>query len=647
MTTYALLPNFGAGAQFFDDSGDPLSGGWLYSYDAGSTTPANTWTSHTGGTLNANPIHLDAAGRIPEEIWIDVDKQYKFILKDSVFYQIWEKDYVGVYVPAPYVPPTPTPVLPEFITVWDFLSDAQILAVQNRTFVGDLSAEIQLAIDYVAAQLTTYSERPIGTLFFPAGGYRIESTLIVSSPIYIQGAGQGGEWTAAQTDIRWYGGAAKMIEFGTVGDGLPFYGGGISQLRLDGRAVASHALYIRGARQFEFSDLYLTGATVGALELTNPNTQANPTGLGAFRNIWINQYFTAADGIRIISPTPVTGPSGSTLCLWDDVFIEHTSGSGLYVNGGDNHTWTRFVAFSSDGSTPGIYFAGVDPTNTQSAHTFINAAASAGVRIDSAGDENDAHTFINFDDGDLYPGVSAFYGNGVGRINATTHSGRLFGSFKTHSYRDTIKHDSMMYVDYNAPVLNTQDGTWRANATAVNNAVQPGGAIEIINSGVPNNAASLYSCATLGASGMSQQFNPHLIFTVSPIDVTQSIHRWGFMDSNSNPPTNGIYVEANPAHATYYRMVAMDNTVPTYLDQTINNYANGQVLQWRIEVGVGVASFYVRQSPNRFFRFVGTMTTGLPAVGIYLDTVFQVVGLDGNPRNVFIYDVKQGFLTEQ
>ena len=73
----------GAGAQFFDDSGNPLSGGKVYTYLAGTTTPATTYTSRDGLTPNANPIVLDSAGRTPAEIWVTGGALYKFIVKTS------------------------------------------------------------------------------------------------------------------------------------------------------------------------------------------------------------------------------------------------------------------------------------------------------------------------------------------------------------------------------------------------------------------------------------------------------------------------------------------------------------------------------------------------------------------------------------
>ena len=82
MTTVNLSSLAGSGSQFFNDSGVPLSGGLIYTYTAGGTTPLVTYTSSTGLTAHPNPIVLDAAGRI-NEIWIAEGTSYKFIVKTS------------------------------------------------------------------------------------------------------------------------------------------------------------------------------------------------------------------------------------------------------------------------------------------------------------------------------------------------------------------------------------------------------------------------------------------------------------------------------------------------------------------------------------------------------------------------------------
>ena len=84
----------GAGAQFFDNNGNPLSGGLIYTYAAGTTTPAATYTSYTGGTANANPIVLDSAGRTPAQIWLTEGSSYKFVLETALAVTIKTDDNI-------------------------------------------------------------------------------------------------------------------------------------------------------------------------------------------------------------------------------------------------------------------------------------------------------------------------------------------------------------------------------------------------------------------------------------------------------------------------------------------------------------------------------------------------------------------------
>jgi len=78
-----LSPVAGAAQQFFSNSGVPLAGGLLYTYAAGTTTPLATYTTAAGTTANSNPIVLNSAGRLSNEVWLTSTLTYKFILKDS------------------------------------------------------------------------------------------------------------------------------------------------------------------------------------------------------------------------------------------------------------------------------------------------------------------------------------------------------------------------------------------------------------------------------------------------------------------------------------------------------------------------------------------------------------------------------------
>jgi hypothetical protein len=78
-----LLSPVGNGQQFFDNTGNILSGGLIYTYQAGSSTPLATYTTVNGTIANSNPIILNSAGRCDNEIWMQTGYSYKFILETS------------------------------------------------------------------------------------------------------------------------------------------------------------------------------------------------------------------------------------------------------------------------------------------------------------------------------------------------------------------------------------------------------------------------------------------------------------------------------------------------------------------------------------------------------------------------------------
>jgi hypothetical protein len=64
--------------KFFDNNGEPLVGGLLFTYVAGTTTKIATYTDSTGGSTNTNPVVLDYRGEA--RVWLDITKTYKFVL---------------------------------------------------------------------------------------------------------------------------------------------------------------------------------------------------------------------------------------------------------------------------------------------------------------------------------------------------------------------------------------------------------------------------------------------------------------------------------------------------------------------------------------------------------------------------------------
>jgi hypothetical protein len=78
--------------RWLDANCNPLAGGKLYSYVAGTSTPAATYTDYDGLTPNSNPVELDANGEA--NVWIG-SGIYKFILTDADDVQQWSIDNVS------------------------------------------------------------------------------------------------------------------------------------------------------------------------------------------------------------------------------------------------------------------------------------------------------------------------------------------------------------------------------------------------------------------------------------------------------------------------------------------------------------------------------------------------------------------------
>ena len=88
------LSPIGNGQQFFDNNGQPLNGGLIYTYQAGSTTPLASYTTINGNIANTNPIVLDASGRPPTDVWLTYGVFYKFVVKTSAAVTIGTYDNI-------------------------------------------------------------------------------------------------------------------------------------------------------------------------------------------------------------------------------------------------------------------------------------------------------------------------------------------------------------------------------------------------------------------------------------------------------------------------------------------------------------------------------------------------------------------------
>ena len=168
---------------FYDDNGNPLSGGKVYTYLAGTSTPRATYTDQSGSTPNANPVILDAAGRA--SIWLDDSAAYKFTVTTSADVVVRTQDNITPFSTASGLAVlgniaantlvgnnTGSPATPTALTT------AQVLAMLNISSNTGMRRQ-------------TVVSGPVGTTGLAAFGGSTGSTTVTASGTLVVSAAQG------------------------------------------------------------------------------------------------------------------------------------------------------------------------------------------------------------------------------------------------------------------------------------------------------------------------------------------------------------------------------------------------------------------------------------------------------------------------
>ena len=79
--------------QIYGSDGNPLVGGKIYTYAAGTTTPLATYTDAGAGTANTNPIILNSLGQA--NIWLAPSSSYKFSVYTSADVLLYTVDNIA------------------------------------------------------------------------------------------------------------------------------------------------------------------------------------------------------------------------------------------------------------------------------------------------------------------------------------------------------------------------------------------------------------------------------------------------------------------------------------------------------------------------------------------------------------------------
>jgi hypothetical protein len=374
-----LSPVGGVAAQFFDNNGVMLTGGKIYTYAAGTTTPQTTYTSNSGLTAHSNPIILDASGRVPSgEIWLTENLIYKFSIKDANDVLIGTYDNISgistITLPLSSSNVTYTPAGTGAVTTTVQAKLRQTVSVKDFGAVGDGvtddTAALQAACNFALASSANFDTV---TINFPTGTYAY-----TTSP----------NWAISRLEMNCSSGT--VFKHTGTGIALDFdggaTGGGIYVVKLTGSPlIIGNAATTFGVRtravHHSYFDFRVRNVTNSALltkwaVCNEYRVRCSPIGEPAFSVVPIAGMTLEQRGVGELT----------SACTFHNPVIGGVSGYGIVLNEAIENT---FIGGTSESNAGGVFIE-----TTSSNNTFVNIDCEFNISLDLFV-KGSYNTFIN------------------------------------------------------------------------------------------------------------------------------------------------------------------------------------------------------------------------------------------------------------
>lgn len=312
--------------KFFDNNGDPLTGGLLFTYVAVTTTKLATYTDSSGASTNTNPIVLNFRGEA--NVWLDQTLTYKFVLApegdtDPPTRPIWSVDNISAAITYASLtqqiigqllyPRTLAEITASVVPLNYAYPELNILrygAVGNDS--TDCTAALQNAM--AVARINH------GEIFLPIGTYRYATTLAVNTTMAIRGAGFWWQTVLKKT--------ANFVGITVTGSCS------LRNFTLDRTGADSSAgITIRDQARCDFRDLYIKNQGSHGL-------WPQQTSLSSFYNLICES--NAGDGVRLDATVVPLGPNS---------YVNANQFINIDTRGNTGNGWNMVQAYSNFGAS--------------------------------------------------------------------------------------------------------------------------------------------------------------------------------------------------------------------------------------------------------------------------------------------------------
>lgn len=295
-------------AQMLSNAGIPLSGGKIYTYFAGTSTAAATFTDSTSGTQQANPIILNTLGLPASPIWLLGGFPLKFAIYDSSnVLQRTVDNISGVNdISASASEWVDSGLTPTYISATQF----SVMGDQTGTFLVNRRVKTKNTSGFVYGRITASSYSSVTTVtvlndsgVLDSGLSTVAYSFISGTPSSVPynlyaGAGSNSDITAltalatvpASISNTWTNGVRQTVLSGAVDtNGFAAFGGSTGSTTV----TASSVLVVTAANGVSNR----TGST------TNPSWTSLSTNGTMYLGLTVNADGTCTPFSTILAPT--------------------------------------------------------------------------------------------------------------------------------------------------------------------------------------------------------------------------------------------------------------------------------------------------------------------------------------------------------
>jgi hypothetical protein len=393
-----------------------------------------------------------------------------------------------------------------------------------------------------------------GTIYLPnvLGNWIVwNGTVTVADAEGIRFLGDGASHSVYQgttpsgTQVRRLAGTAPMLDIKAVTAAQSIRGIGIKGISFDGQGLAATGIKLTSVYGGEFEDVHIRDCTTVCLDMTTvdlagvEDCQINTFDLVSMRQI------IAASGIGLRMDSGAAGLGNSSGNVFKQLLILHKNGVGMQLQDADSNRFYGCTVNRSAGTGVGLELKASNHASSGHARSnaFYHAEFTGGIAARATGFSlPSANNFVYLSTESSAPTITREPG---ATLYLNTVQGGKTGMVQDAKYRAVLQDEFVLVQTGSGNVGQLRWGVTSGTASDRDSEASHPGILRLDTGAVAATYAILFysGSSTLGVMLPADMFDLTVVVRLNTNDTDTQMRVGLGMNTQTDPPTNGIYFE--------------------------------------------------------------------------------------------------------